>query len=177
MRIEQVSKRAGDGTVVHVAWPRAGVDEAREETFERLRVLVEHRDPMPEDVVAGARLSFELRSVDEELAQLVYDSMIDDDLLAGVRSGGASGRQLTFASRGLVLELEVGETADRNLLGQVVPPQAAEVQMRHRMGTVSATADHLGCFRFETIPGGPISLSCSPTAPDRSAVSTSWVTL
>src|SRR5208283_2216598 len=135
MANDEDARRTGriDGSVVPLDWPDAA-EAAREATFWRLRTVALERDPVPEEVIASARASFELRSIDDELGALVYDSMIDDDLLVGVRSGGRSIRQLTFAARGLVLEIEVSDDS-RQLVGQVVPPQPAEMELRHRRGT------------------------------------------
>ncbi|HLN05699.1 MAG TPA: hypothetical protein VK217_05445, partial [Acidimicrobiales bacterium] len=113
--------------------------------------------------------------IDDELAALVYDSMIDDDLLASVRSGGQSIRQLTFAARDLVLEMEVSDA--RRVVGQVVPPQAAIVELRHRGGTTPVTTDELGCFHVPALPDGPVSFRCRPSRADANSVATSWITL
>ena len=150
---------------------------AREETFARLAELVRKRDPIPADVFASARFSFQLRSVDDELAALVYDSIVDDDLLAGVRSGGLATRQLTFAARELVIEVEISGGSERAVTGQVVPPQAAEVELRHRTGSTEAATDELGFFQYSALPDGPVSFRCRPTRDGADAVATSWVTL
>jgi len=136
--------------------------------------LVRKNDPVPEDVLDSARESFELRSIDDELATLVYDSMIDDDVLAGVRSGGGSTRQLTFAARSLVLEMDVFDA--RHVVGQVVPPQAALVEVRHRGETISMTIDELGCFHIPVMPEGPVSIRCHPTRSGAYSVATNWIT-
>lgn len=165
-----------EGTVVRLDWPDVtGV--AREEAFRRLATLVEARDGVPADVVESARLSFQPRSVDDELAALVYDSMVDDDLLASVRSGGSSTRQLTFASRAMVLELEVPDDPSGSVMGQVVPPQAAEIELRHRGGTTALIADELGCFELSSVPAGPVSFRCRAANGSSDPVATTWITL
>ena len=132
-------------------------------------------DPVPEEVLASAKSSFALRSIDDELAALVYDSMIDGELLGSVRSGGRAVRQLTFEARDLVLELEVSGT--RYLVGQVVPPQAAVVEMRHRAGSMPVETDELGCFHIPAVPHGPVSFRCCPASSAASSVATSWIRL
>jgi hypothetical protein len=163
-----------EGAAVRHDWLDVA-NAAREATFSRLHALVLERDPVPEYVLAAARSSYELRSVDDELAGLVYDSMIDDELLAGVRSGRSTVRQLTFAARDIVLEMEVSET--RRLVGQVVPPQAAVVELRHRGGTTPVMTDELGCFHVPAIPDGPVSFRCRPARADADSIATSWITL
>jgi hypothetical protein len=167
---------AGECKIVALETPDTD-DVAREETFRRLAALVSVKDSVPEDVRTSARLSFEFRSLDDELAALVYDSMIDDDLLAGVRSGGSSTRQLTFASSSIVLELEVSDGASRSVVGQVVPPQPAEVVLRHRTGVAPISTDDLGWFQVPDVPDGPVSFRCSLGDRSADSVTTSWVTL
>ena len=162
------------GTATHLEWPDAA-ETAREATFRRLHSLVLENDPVPPDVLASARSSFGVRSIDDELAALVYDSTTDDGLLAGVRSGARTARQLTFEADDLVLEMEV--SGARYLVGQVVPPQVAVIDMRHRAGTTPVETDQLGCFHFPAVPDGPVSFRCRPTRPDARPVATSWITL
>jgi len=170
-----VSKRSRvDGSRTQVDWPDSAND-AREAAFRRLHQLVRDRDAVPEDVFVSANSSFDLRSIDDELAALVYDSIIDDALLAGVRSSGPSTRQLTFAASGLVVEIEVSDAG--RLVGQIVPPQAAEVELRHRAGTTPVPTDDLGCFSVPVLPDGPVSFRCHPTRFGADSVATSWITL
>lgn len=89
-----------DGSNHDLSWPNAA-EAPREATFRRLRSLVLERDAVPDDVLASAKLSFELLSIDDEIAALVYDSAIDDERYVGVRAGGRRIRQLTFAARDL----------------------------------------------------------------------------
>jgi hypothetical protein len=163
-----------DGAAVHLDWPDAA-EAAREATFRRLHSLVREKDPMPADVLVSARSSFGMRSIDDEPAALVYDSIIDDDLLSSVRSGGRTVRQLTFEARDLVLEVEVSGAG--HLVGQVVPPQATVVELRHRGGTTPVVTDELGCFHVPAMPDGPVSFRCRPTRSAAHSVATSWITL
>ncbi len=163
-----------EGSGFHLDWPDTA-DSAREATLRRLRSLVPEADPVREDVHVSARSRLDPRSIDDEPAGLVYDSTIDDELLASVRSGRRSIRQLTFAARDLVLELEVSGAS--RLVGQVVPPQAAVVELRHREGTLAVTADELGCFHIPAVPDGPVSFRCRPAGADAASVATSWITL
>ncbi len=178
MRLDEVSapEIGSQANVVRLDWPDVE-ESAREETFRRLAGLVRSRDAVPADVLESARLTFQLRSIDDELAALVYDSMVDDDLLASVRSGGTSTRQLTFASREMVLELEVPQDRAGSVMGQVVPPQAAEIELRHRGGSTPVTADELGCFQVSSVPPGPVSFRCRATDGEADPIATSWVTL
>jgi hypothetical protein len=103
----------------------------------------------PPEVVEAGRQSFTWRTIDAELAALVYDSLLDDEPATARSAPGP--RFLTFESGELTIEVEVDPApAGRRLLGQIVPPQAAELELRPGTGApVSATADALGRF---TIP-------------------------
>jgi hypothetical protein len=133
-------------------------------------------DPVPADAIAAARAAFVWRTIDAELAELTYDSLLEGEEekeLAGVR-GPATARSLTFASDDLTVELDASAVgAGRRLVGQLVPPQPGEVEVRHAGGTVTVPADELGRFSAD-VAAGPVSLHCrggrSPTP-----VTTDWV--
>ena len=58
------------------------------------------------------------------------------------------------------------------------PAQAATVQIRHRDGQVTVTADELGRFMSSAVPAGPVSLRLTTEGgPPRPAVITDWVAI
>ena len=137
--------------------------------------LLGRLDPVPPEVTLAARSAFAWRAMDEELAELLYDSALDEAPLAGVRSEGGP-RMLSFGSTGLTVELEVApEGAARRLVGQLVPPGPAEVEIRHQGGSLETTADELGRFAVGGVPAGPMSILCR--AQGGPAVGTAWVTV
>ncbi|HXY43014.1 MAG TPA: hypothetical protein VEH29_02400 [Acidimicrobiales bacterium] len=138
-------------------------DLAREAIFHRLGQLVQ---PGPD---AG------VRSVDDELAVLVYDSATDPAPLLGIRGDPtATTRQLTFRSPHLVLEVQL-EGAVRELTCQVVPPQRASLEVRHRGGALQLGVDDFGTFHAPELPEGAVSLRCVPLAGDTGPIATSWI--
>lgn len=146
-----------------------------DELYEELRAVLHRADPVPAAVEEAARASFTWRTVDAELAELAYDSALDDDRLAGVRSVAAGPRTVTFEGAGVTVEVEVAEEGGRRrLLGQLVPPGVASVDVRHGAGVVTVTADEVGRFTVEALPPGPVSLRCTP-AGGGAAVETSWL--
>ena len=181
---EERVMRAGDGSTFGVLPRRRRCEPLDWPNADRCPLAKRHsggsgnwsgkRDRVPEDVLSSARASFQLRSIDDELAALVYDSKIDEAPLAGVRSSDGSARQLTFAARGLVLEIQISE--DRHLVGQVVPPQAVVIELRHRSGTIPVKTDELGWFQVPAIPDGPVSFRCRPVRSSEESVATSWIT-
>ena len=130
-------------------------------------------DPVPDDVLAAARASLTWLHVDAELAELVEDSLMTT---SGVRSD--NGRALVFESpvASIVLEVE-GVGAARRLLGQIVTPRAASVQLRHPGGRVDVEADDLGRFTADAVPAGRVSLSFHFHDGGQRDLVTSWVTI
>lgn len=102
-------------------------------------------EPPPEVVEAGKQ-SYTWRTIDAELAVLTHDSLLDDEP-ALVRSTSQP-RFLTFEGGDLTVEVEVDSTSSgRRLLGQVVPAQAVELELRTDDGEpVSVAADGFGRF-------------------------------
>jgi hypothetical protein len=110
----------------------------------------------PEFIATGKRVwrSLDLDAdLDAELAELIYDSLREP---AQVRTDRAELRALTFASATQTIELEV--TAG-GLLGQLVPPGRAQIEVEARDGgSVNASTDELGFFTIPRVPEGPFRL-------------------
>ena len=139
----------------------------------RLKVLAAGLDPVPRRVVEAARASFSWMTVDAELAELVYDSVVDDELV-GARGGG--GRQLTFEAPGVTVELDVAPGSAR-INGQLVPPAEADVEIRHPEGSMTVRSDRMGHFRAEGVPRGPISVRCHTRGAAGRTAHTDWVVI
>ncbi len=132
-------------------------------------------DAVPSEAVAAARAAFMWRTIDAELAELTYDSLLDDQPLAGVRSTTPA-RFLSFASEpaNLTVEIEVlSEAETRRLVGQFVPGQRGEVEVRHASGSLTIEVDELGRFTVDDLTPGPVSLRCQ--AASGATVATDWV--
>ena len=159
--------------------PGDDADLDDEALMRRLGALAARFDPVPAEAVAAAQASFgwrlaDLDRADLELAQLVYDSAVDDQLLAGVRSGGGP-RQLTFEAPGLTVEVDVDHEA-RRMVGQLVPPGPGRIEVRHPGGSFTVDADARGCFTTPRLPRGPVSLRCQSGA-GSGATTTEWVAI
>src|SRR3954469_12967284 len=153
-------------------------DKEYEDLLAELRVAGLVVDPVPERVMFAAKASLSWRTIDAELAELTYDSALDDDRLALVR-GHQAGRMLTFSTPALTIEVQVTNTGpDRRLVGHLVPAQSAVLVIRHGGGTSEAEVDADGRFRTDPIPAGPLALSCRlGEEADGPTVQTEWVTL
>ena len=151
-----------------------GLDEIDEAEYDAVMAELQHAgklDPVPVDVEAGAIAAFMWRTIDAELAELTYDSLLDENALAGVRSTDAS-RLLTFEAPGLTVEVEAQSPPLRRLVGQVVPAQPGRLRVRHGGGIAETEVDEVGRFMVEGIPPGAVSLRFEA---DGTTVVTDWV--
>lgn len=125
-------------------------------------------DPAPERVHHAARGAFAWRDVENELAELAADSLLVD---APVRSRTGP-RLLSFACGPVAIEMEVNETGrTRQVVGQVLPPTAGELQVRGPQHGVRP--DELGRFFLDDLPAGPFSLTWRPS--EGPCCNTAWI--
>jgi hypothetical protein len=125
---------------------------------------------VPPDFIAAGKAAFAWRTIDAELAALVYDSDREPALTRNQTT--ADLRALTFASAHVTIELELTGTG---LIGQLVPPSTAEIDVQTAAGVTSTvTTDELGCFTIRVIPQEPFRLRCR--AGETIDVLTTWIT-
>ena len=143
-----------------------------------LRRLAAHREPVPAQLRQAAVDAFSWRDIDAEIAELVYDSLLDADAASLVR-GPADQRMVSFAIGGITIDLEVTSAGPgRTVMGQISPPQRAMVDIRHRQDTVTVEADDLGRFESGPLPPGPASLRLRPPPGVAGpAIITDWIAL
>jgi hypothetical protein len=154
------------------------LDPAERELLAQVREVLDETDPVPEFLLDAARETYTWRTIDAELAELTGDSLLEG---AAVRSSRAP-RLLTFTADAATLVVEVAEhvrgaSLGRRLLGQILSPRPADIEVRHAEGTFSVTADEYGRFRAEAVPPGPISLACRFGGALKPQLVTSWVTI
>jgi hypothetical protein len=143
-------------------------DDALQEV---LGVAIRQADPVPRHVIAAARGAFTWRTIDQELADLVFDSAAE---LTGVRDRGGT-RQLTFQGPGLEIEVMVVDPATRRLVGQLVPARPATVRLEGTESVLEQDADRFGRFTFDGAPAGPVRITV--VGSDEAAVTTDWILL
>lgn len=155
--------------------PHTNDDDALVAELGRLFATI---DPIPERVQIAARVAIEWRTLDAELAALVHDSMVDEPALALRGDGGP--RALTFEAPELTIEIETereqdgaGETL--RLVGQLVPPQAAQIAVRNGDDLVATNADERGRFSAPGLSAGTLCLRCR--LGDDRLVETDWLTI
>jgi hypothetical protein len=132
-------------------------------------------DPVPAPVVAAAIGAETWRTIDAELAELVFDSALE---ATGTRSATAAPatREVTFRAGDVEIELLVAD-GPGGIEGQVVPRvgELAElVSQESAFGNRTAPIDELGRFRFDVVPTGPVRLGIRLPS---GWVHTSWVVL
>lgn len=176
----RTSASSGAGDAARGAGGRGGGDRGGE---------LQTGDGAPEPAVVAREAMFRrfgklvapsgrgLRSVDDALAVLEYDSASDPTSSASVRGAQAAGssRQLSFRADSFTLEVQV-EGPSYELMCQVVPPQPASLEIRHRTGCLDLGSDGFGTFYAGPLPAGEVSLRCVP-AGDAAPAATSWFSL
>ncbi|MEU6477396.1 hypothetical protein ABZ858_10975 [Streptomyces sp. NPDC047017] len=129
-------------------------DEAAERLLEEeLRQAAAVLDPVPDALRQLAVDAYALHDLDARIAELTFDSLLD---AIPVRGAADVPRMLTFQAGELTVDVEV---SGDGLLGQVMPPQPARIEVLHgpRPGA-PLTADDLGRFTGEAPPAGPFAL-------------------
>jgi hypothetical protein len=148
-----------------------------------LRRIAARLDPVPDALLRAAEAAFTWRGVDEELAELAFDSLAERESLALVRGAGEP-RLLTFHAADLTIELEVLPPAEEHaevagaghrLVGQLLPAGTAQVQVRHPDGVLEVATDELGRFIADRVARGPISLRCQQGDAEGTPIVTEWV--
>jgi hypothetical protein len=130
--------------------------------------VLDEMDPVPADAVAAAHAANLLR-LDGELAELVFDSLLDDREV-GVRDAVAGDvRSLTYTAGGRTIELDL---TDADVVGRVTPPGAVGLELVQPSGRTPIATDELGRFRAALAPG-PLRLQVSGEA---GPAATPWIT-
>ena len=149
-----------------------GFDSLLDEVVAVLRAA----QPVPAAVVAGAKTAYGWRSVMTAVADLEFDSAIDEDDMARVRTTRTE-RRLRFRGSDRVAELSVIDGGQR-LAGRFDPPFQGSVVLRHPgRPDVDTALDPLGQFLFENLPRGAISIRAVPADPGQPGFQTEWVTI
>ncbi len=141
---------------------------------EQLRQIIERLDPVPERLLAAAMDCYTWRTVDSDLAELVFDSVAEDH---GVLVRGADhSRLLSFEAPDLTVDIQVsGSGSARRIIGQLAPPQRSTIQIRQGREADHLETDELGRFTGP-LRDGPFSLLCTG-AEGSPPVVTDWITI
>jgi len=136
---------------------------------DQLMALLGTSDVLPEVSEASfelARMAFDWRTLDAELAELVADSALEQ--VVALRTT-TSPRLVSFEGRSLSIELEISERDDlRVITGQLFPRQEATVEVVRLTGApLTVDTDVDGRFVVE--------LEAGPVAFDVLSIRTDWL--
>jgi hypothetical protein len=159
---------------------RISENDENESLLGELRAIAAQVDPVPRRLKEAARAGLSWRTIDAELAELTFDSLAQESTRALVR-GRQGVRLLSFEASiqpRLAITLEVLVAGPgRRLVGQLDPPQTAEVEIRQPHGMLSIGTDERGRFSVD-VSAGPVSLRCHTSAqPPGAIVVTDWISI
>lgn len=116
-----------------------------------VRVPKEQEDRLLE----GALAAFSFRTMDDEIAALDYDSLLDLSVADAGRAARTV-RTVTFRTGDVSVQVEV---TDEGLVGQVVPTTSGRIAVRTVSGRrFEADCDELGCFLLPVPDEAPVQL-------------------
>lgn len=136
---------------------------------EMLRQAAAILDPVPAQLQQTAVEAYTLYSLDTQLAELTFDSLVH---AIPVRGAVDAPRMLTFRTDELTVDIEV--TA-HGLMGQVLPPQEARIEVLSGPQLTSPPTlitDGMGRFTGELHVTGPFALRLRT---DADVVMTEWL--
>ncbi|MET7571462.1 hypothetical protein ABZT04_23590 [Streptomyces sp. NPDC005492] len=122
---------------------------------EELRQAAAILDPVPVELRQLALDAYALYDLDARLAELTFDSLVDAIPVRGVMD---MPRMLTFTAGDLTVDVEV---TSEGLIGQVMPPQPAGIEVLtgpQALRPTALMADGLGRFTSDVPPTGPFAL-------------------
>jgi hypothetical protein len=131
-------------------------------------------DGPPPEALRQAKAIFTWRTIDAELAELTFDSLVHGEL-AGVRSGATgAARTLTFETQAVVVDAEVTAAGDAfDLVGSLSPADGAALSVeRPGAAEVPVDVDSLGRFQLRGLADG--TLRFVVRAGDGTRVVTDW---
>ncbi|HVQ89822.1 MAG TPA: hypothetical protein VMU51_02190 [Mycobacteriales bacterium] len=141
-----------------------------DELLAQLADVLDEESPVPAEALIAARAAFALHRLDEEFAELLFDSA-DVPAPAGLRGPPAWPRQLTYQVGDLLIECEVDATG---LIGQVLPAMPVTLEVMTSTGATRPVDVDSGGRFVAPLPGhGPIRLRCQPG--QRRPVLTPWL--
>lgn len=128
---------------------------------------------VPESVRTAARRAFDARPVDMLVADLMFDSVLDQDRRA---AADPTVRTMRFGHRNGGADIRVTDRgAGRRISLEVLPAQRASAEVRCSGSTFTVTTDDGGRAEFD-VPTGLFSLVLRPLrSPQARPLQTSWV--
>jgi hypothetical protein len=138
---------------------------------------LDEADPVPTGALAAAKAMAQLADADVELAMLVADSLLDDEVLLFRHDvtmepeGEPSDRLISFATPALHVDVDL-QANGGSMVGAISPAMSVAVELETKDATISTTSDDLGRFHLEA-PRGRCRLRIHAHG---GAVVTPWIT-
>ncbi len=148
-----------------------------EDLLARLSLALEEADPVPDEAVATAVALAELTNADAELATLVADSLLDDEVVlfrhdvTMQQQGELADRMVSFSAPELSVDVDLHANG-ASMVGAISPAMAVDVDLETAGGIVTTRSDDLGRFHFDAPSGLCRLVVHGPGAP----VVTPWIT-
>lgn len=147
-----------------------------DELIGELSRAAELGDPVPPHLVDAGVAAYTFRTIDAELAALVFDSAAagNEQLVRGERPA----RMLSFETADLTIEVEIipqGEAI--HLVGQILPPAVVQVDVCQPGIVSTGTTDGLGRFNMILPTPGPFQLSLPHAGLKGRATVTEWISV
>ena len=128
-----------------------------DELLEQLRDVLDAVDGPQARATEAAKAAIGWRDIDADLAQLVFDSRIDDtqgELV--MRGDDGEIHQLTFSTDAVTIDIEIGGSS---LVGQVIPAASASIELVQRDTEARTTeTDEYGAFSIDQVRSGPATM-------------------
>ena len=153
----------------------SGPDRDDDSFVRELAAVMARAEPVPAHVLDQAKAAYAWRDISASIALLEYDSLLDDDGLARVRSAGSE-RTLLFRCDETVVRVAVVD-GGRRLVGHISPARYDRVEVRQGDDVALASVDGSGRFLVEDVAAGSLSLRCRPADRGAPVVETEWVTV
>lgn len=96
-------------------------------------------DPVPSHLASAARDAFAWRRADAALAEILFDSSIDD--LVGVRGASTERRSFRFGAGDVVIRAHLTDTS---LIVMIEPPMSVDCRVSTEYGTDAHRTDDFG---------------------------------
>jgi hypothetical protein len=141
-----------------------------------LSECIDDADPVSAEAVATAKALGQLSDIDAELASLVADSLLDEEVVmfrsdATLERLDDCGRLVTFATPELTVDIDL-QAATATVIGAITPALSVDVELETAKETLTTRSDDLGRFHLKA-PSGRCRLRIH--APDGIVV-TPWIT-
>jgi hypothetical protein len=129
--------------------------------LEELRGALYEAGSVPQDIVTAAKAMYTMRTLDEELALLSYDSRNDPELVGVFRAEPMSVRSLVFGIGEVTLDVDV---LTDTFVGQLSPPMPGSIVVETRFHPPRrAEIDEMGMFQVPMSPPGDVRFRVEPT--------------